>query len=73
MAKGRKIRGTYGTDVIRFKRKGSERKQNRNKLLQKYCDKPKKLSRLIKTVIVILALIEIIRSIIPESTPFYVK
>ena len=73
MAKGRKIRGTYGTDVIRFKRKGSERKQNRNKLLQKYCDKPKKLSRLVKTVIVILALIEIIRSIIPESTPFYVK
>ena len=61
MAKGRKIRGTYGTDVIRFKRKGSERKQNRNKLLQKYCDKPKKLSRLVKTVIVILALIEIIR------------
>ena len=73
MAKGRKIRGTYGTDVIRFKKKGSERKQNRNKLLQKYCDKPKKLSRLVKTVIVILALIEIIRSIIPESTPFYVK
>ena len=73
MAKGRKIRGTYGTDVIRFKKKGSERKQNRNKLLQKYCDKPKKLSRLVKTAIVILAFIEIIRSIIPESTPFYVK
>ena len=73
MAKGRKVRGTYGTDVIRFKRKGSERKQNRNKLLQKYCDKPKKLSRLVQTVIVILTLIEIIRSIIPESTPFYVK
>ena len=73
MAKGRKIRGTYGTDVIRFKRKGSERKQNRNKLLQKYCDKPKNLSRLVQTVIVILAVIEIIRSIIPESTPFYVK
>ena len=70
MAKGRKIRGTYGTDVRRFKKKGSERKQNRNKLLQKYCDKPKKLSRLVQTVIVILAVIEIIRSIIPESTPF---
>ena len=73
MAKGRKIRGTYGTDVRRFKKKGSERKQNRNKLLQKYCDKPKNLSRLVQTVIVILAVIEIIRSIIPESTPFYVK
>ena len=73
MAKGRKIRGTYGTDVIHFKKKGSERKQNRNKLLQKYCDRPKKLSRLIKTVIVILAIIEVFRSIFPESTPFYVK
>ena len=73
MAKGRKIRGTYGTDVRRFKKKGSERKQNRNKLLQKYCDKSKNLSGLVQTVIVILAVIEIIRSIIPESTPFYVK
>ena len=74
MAKGRKIRGTYGTDVIRFKRKGSERKPNRNKLLQKYCDRPKKLSKLTKAVIVFLAITEILKSIFPlESPPFPVK
>ena len=42
--------------------------------MQKYCDRPKKLSKLIKAVIVFLAITEILRSIFPsESPPFPVK
>ena len=44
MARGGKVRGANGRYVIYFKGKGSEGKPNRNKLLQRYCDKPKKLS-----------------------------
>ena len=74
MARGGKVRGANGRYVIYFKGKGSEGKPNRNKLLQKYCDRPKTLSKLIKAVIVILTFTEILRSIFPlESPPFPVK
>ena len=65
MAKGGKVRGANGRYVIYFKGKGSGGNPNRKKLLQKYCDRPKKPSRLIKAVIVILAITGIIRSIFP--------
>ena len=74
MARGGKVRGANGRYVVYFKGKGSEGKPNRNKLLQKYCNRPKTLSKLIKAVIVLLAITEILRSIFPlESPPFPVK
>ena len=74
MAKGGKVRGANGRYVIYFKGKWSEEKPNRNKLLQKYCDRPKKLSKLTKAVIVFLAITEKLKSIFPlESPPFPVK
>ena len=74
MAKRGKVRGVNGRYVVYFKGKGSEGRPNRNKLLQKYCDRPKILSKLIKAVIVFLTFIEILRSIFPlESPPFPVK
>jgi len=74
MARGGKVRGANGRYVVYFKGKGSEGKPNKNKLLQKYCNRPKTISKLIKTVIVILAITELLRSVFPlESPPFPVK
>ena len=72
MAKGGKVRGANGRYVIYFKGKGSGGKPNRRKLLQKFCDRPKKPSGLMKAVIVILAITGIIKSIVPsELFPFH--